>query len=160
MPRAKSRYASLAIAFLFCALSASIAPSLSRVLDGATIVNSGSTNTVGWRITLHSDGSGRTGGRAFTIPRSLASKFFADVAAARNPRNPARGCMKSISFGFHLNVTWHGWTSPDLSCPAESELAESLTADVNRIVEIAKPSGGMRRVRFPLEPRRPPPTPA
>ncbi len=146
---------------LFCALAlATVAPAAPR-FDGAAILNSGSTNTAGWRIALHANGSGTVSGeaaapRAFSIPPVLAAKFLNDAHAARDARSAGRPCMKSASFGTRLNVLWHGWISPDLSCPAASALLAALANDVSRIVDAANPSGGIRRIRLPIEPHRAP----
>jgi hypothetical protein len=125
--------------------------------DGMTIVNSGSTNTIGWSIALRSDGTATIDARAFMVPQALAVKLFADAAAARNAHVLGRACMKSASFGTHLNVIWHGWTSPDLTCRPMSLLASTLAVDVGRITEIAQPPSGLRRIGLPIEPRRTPP---
>lgn len=125
-------------------------------LDGATIANSGSTNAPGWSLTLRSDGKGSVDGRRFTVPLPLAQRFFADVTAARGAAIAGRPCMKSVSFGTRLTVSWHGWISPDLSCPAGSQSAAALGQDVFRIVQIAQPPQGLRRMRLPLEPHRAP----
>lgn len=134
--------------YSFCSLTVA----LLVLLDGATIVNSGSTNTAGWRIAFRSDGNGSVGGRAFSVPESVTAHFFSDVHAAYEARITGRACMKSVSFGTRLNVTYHGWTSPDLSCPASSALASALANDVQQIEQIAQPPSGLRRVRLPLEP--------
>jgi hypothetical protein len=126
-------------------------------LDGATIVNSGSTNTAGWTIAFRSDGRGTvTDGSSpsFSVSREIAMRFFSDVATARNGHAAGRLCMKSASFGTRLNVTWHGWTSPDLSCPSASTSLAALSEDVAHITAAASPpSGGMRRF-IPPAPRR------
>lgn len=137
-----------------------VASAHARQLDGATIVNSGSTNTAGWSIELRSDGSASVDSRAFSLPPNLTAKFFSDIAAARDAHAAGRACMKSVSFGTRLNVTWHEWTSPDLSCPAASPSLASLANDVTQIVQIAQPPSGFRRVRLPLEPHRAEPTPS
>ncbi len=149
---------------LLCSLAlAAVAPVEPR-LDGATIVNSGSTNTAGWRIALRSNGLGTVSGdavaaRSFSVPSDLAVKFLNDAQSARDARSAGRPCMKSASFGTRLNVLWHGWISPDLSCPAASALLAALGNDVSRIVAAANPSGGMRRIRLPIEPHRAPTSP-
>ncbi|HEY9084362.1 MAG TPA: hypothetical protein VIN40_00260 [Candidatus Tyrphobacter sp.] len=123
--------------------------------DGALIVNSGSTNTLGWSIAFRSNGRGIVGGRTFSVSPPVASRFFADVAAARAAHALGGHCMKSASFGTRLNVRWHGWLSPDLSCPSGAPTLGSLGEDVARIVAAANvPNLMPRRIRIPVEPRR------
>jgi hypothetical protein len=148
---------------LLCTLAFATAAPANLRLDGAAIVNSGSTNTIGWRIAIRSDGvgtvSGAAGPRRFSVPSGLALKFLNDAHAARDAHAAGRPCMKSASFGTRLNVLWHGWTSPDLSCPVAFAPLTALSGDVSRIVDAANPSGGMRRIRLPIEPHRAPTSP-
>lgn len=117
--------------------------------DTAVIVNSGSTNMSGYKITIASDGNGsmtpqNRGGtptgqpKTFTIPAASASRFFGDLAAARAAKLATEPCMKSASFGSTTHVTWQGWTSPDLDCPPQGPASSALVKDVD---EIRKASG-------------------
>jgi hypothetical protein len=130
--------------------------------DGATIANSGSTNTAGWSIRIWSNATAACRASTqchrpqFPIPQALSQKFFRDVQAAKETRLAGRFCMKSVSFGTRLIVEYHGWNSPDLSCPTTSALGMALTEDVERIVLIAQPPNGFRRIRVPIEPHRVP----
>ncbi|MBV8147460.1 MAG: hypothetical protein JO092_00045 [Candidatus Eremiobacteraeota bacterium] len=112
--------------------------------DGAVIVDSGSTNTAGYKIELWSDGSGtvtlqnrfgETHGAAktFAVSSALAQRFFADLKAARDGNAVSEPCMKSASFGTTTHAQWHGWNSPDLDCPAGNGLTAALVSDVNAI---------------------------
>ncbi|HEV3091580.1 MAG TPA: hypothetical protein VGX91_09110 [Candidatus Cybelea sp.] len=113
--------------------------------DTALIVDSGSTNTLGYRIEVSADGAasismqGRSTtaspgpAKAFTVSADTVKKFFADLAAARSGNVATVPCMKSASFGTTLHVTWQGWTSPDLSCPPKDQLGTALVADVDAI---------------------------
>lgn len=141
------------------------------LLDGATIANSGSTNAAGWTITLRSDGRGSVAGsssselqagtqRSFSVDPSLAQRFLAAARAARGANAAGRPCVKSVSFGTRLTVTYHGWTSPDLSCPPASALLATLSADVSLIENAAHPPSGSRIIHVPMQPRRAPPTPS
>jgi len=116
--------------------------------DNAVIVNSGSTNAYGYKIDVSSDGRGtsvlqnRNGGAAstpkpFTLPAATASRFFADLAAARKETAATVACMKSVSFGSTMHVTWQGWTSSDLTCPAKDGAGEALIKDVDEIRQAA-----------------------
>jgi hypothetical protein len=112
--------------------------------DSAVIVDSGSTNTQGYKIQVSSDGTasitpadrfGTVQGAAkpFTVPASTAARFFADLAAARKGAAAGQPCIKSASFGTTTHVVWHGWTSPDLDCPAANALTAALVHDVGEI---------------------------
>lgn len=148
------------------AVCAAAAPSVSKSSkDEASIVDSGSTNTGGYTIHVWSDGTAATTyqGRSdttppstsFTLSPSLASRFFADLKAARAGKARAERCMKSASFGTSTHVYWHGWTSPDLDCPPGDRLTSAVLKDVNAIrsagkVTAAPLHGGM----FPGGPPR------
>jgi hypothetical protein len=133
--------------------------------DGASIVDSGSTNTGGYTIHVWSDGTAdvayqsRTdaaaSSKSFTFSPSVAARFFADLKAARDGKAQAERCMKSASFGTSTHVHWHGWTSPDLDCPPGDPLMSAVIKDVNAIrsagkVTAAPLHGGM----FPGGPPR------
>ncbi len=135
----------LALAGLGAALATACA---ATQRDGATIVNSGSTNASGYAIDVWSDGSAsvvlqnRLGvkagaSRAFSLDRRVAAAFFTDLKAARDGHATGVPCMKSASFGTRTTVTWHGWSSPDLSCPPGDALAAALKHDVDTIVAAA-----------------------
>ncbi len=135
--------------------------------DGAVIVNSGSTNTAGYSITIWSDGSGLAqvqggAGRPFTISNDLAARFFTDLKAARANGQQLQHCMKSVSFGTRTNVRWHGWLSPDFQCPPFTTPVAALAQDVSAIESAANIQAGphLRRIRLPGEMRKiPTPTP-
>ena len=117
-------------------------------LDGATIENSGSTNGLGWRIALLSNGQttattlargqhvvapAPTAAAPFSTEPSLVERFFSDVRAARDAGESPATCMKSASFGTRTIVTWHGWTSGDLSCPGNPPALAALARDVAQL---------------------------
>ena len=115
--------------------------------DSAVIVNSGSTNTIGYSIEVWSDGkasvtmqgrgSAPSTPKAFTVSAATAERFFADLAAARKGNATTAPCMKSASFGTSTHVKWQGWVSPDLSCPPKSSLGDALVRDVDAIHQAA-----------------------
>ena len=132
------------------------------VRDGAVIVDSGSTNTAGYKIDIWSDGSAvitlqnRLGVPAgapkkFSITATLAQRFFADLKAARNGNAQGTPCMKSASFGTSTHVTWHGWTSPDLDCAPDDPLTKALVRDVSAI-RSASGYDSLPLLRHPLGP--------
>jgi hypothetical protein len=112
--------------------------------DSAVIVNSGSTNTLGYSITVWSDGKATVslqprGGapgtpKPFTVPTTTTTRFFSDLAAARKANVSSGGpCMKSASFGTSTHITWQGWVSPDLDCPPSGSSGDALVHDVGAI---------------------------
>jgi len=136
-------------------------------LDGATIVNSGSTNASGWTIALRSNAAGTLtvpsrAAHAFRVPSDLATTFFRHLAAAKaTGLSNVQTCMKSVSFGSATTARWHGWQSPDFGCPQHAGLAAALATDVAQIERIAGVPGlDLRRRVYPIptEPRRTEPT--
>lgn len=131
--------------------------------DSAVIVNSGSTNTAGYRIALSSDGSasvttqnrdgapaGKT--KSFSVPASTVARFFSDLATARKEKAPLVPCMKSASFGTSTHVTWQGWVSPDLDCPPATPAVQALVKDLGAIRQAAGVSvAPLRRTLTPPE---------
>lgn len=113
--------------------------------DSASIVNSGSTNTAGYQIDVHSDGAAvvtlkphpgsnlPAGPKSFTIAPALAASFFADLKAVRDANVAGAPCMKSASFGSSTHVSWHDWKSPDLECPPQNAKVGALIHDVGAI---------------------------
>ncbi len=110
----------------------------------AVIVNSGSTNSVGYKITVTSDGTAsavlqnRDGSsvgtqKSFHVATDTAARLFADLAAARKNKMTTVHCMKSASFGSSTHVTWEGWVSPDLDCPPTDSYTDALVKDVENI---------------------------
>src|SRR5579871_6538364 len=137
--------------------------------DGATIVNSGSTNFSGYTIKVWSDGStwavhSRRGGPAIDQPvrgsvaPQLAAQFLSDLKTAKHSGQiVSHACVKSASFGSSTVVQYHGWQTPDLLCPGDGFVV-SIAADANKIVAALKMTGlSTHRVpMLPNERRRPP----
>jgi hypothetical protein len=114
----------------------------------ATIVQSGSTNTRGYRVLLHADGSATVfaGGpprlrtSLDSAPNANEQNFpagFIDAKALLRllkeigdvSRIPTGGCAKSASFGTRTQIIYAGKTSGDLQCirqPADSSSVPSL----------------------------------
>jgi hypothetical protein len=150
-------------ALAFFALASPALAAFTR--DGAVIQNSGSTNATGYTLKVWSDGnasavaSNRLGSvagspRRATVGPALAQRFMRDLKIARDARATGETCMKSASFGYRINVMWHGWTSPDLSCPGADARTVALANDVRAIeaatgTAIVTPHRGL----LPNEPR-------
>jgi len=108
---------------LTAGLLLSLAPALAAA-DSAVLLDSGSTNTAGFRIEVNRSGEavytppprrGRQPSeeqpkpRNRRIPSPLIKRFFADLDAQRPfSALPNRGCMKSVSFGTTLTVEYQG----------------------------------------------------
>ena len=119
-------------------------------IDGATLLNSGSTNSAPYRIALHADGTavvsveGHTP-ETHTISAATAAAFFAHLKAALPLVKTPGACMKSASFGTSTSVLYHGNQSGDLSCP-QSTHDRTLQADASAIAhEIGIPQFLPRR---------------
>ncbi|MHC5828599.1 MAG: hypothetical protein ACYT04_75045, partial [Nostoc sp.] len=108
--------------------------------DVAIIVNSGSTNTIGYRIYVspsgevnYVDGKGSNQGK---LSHKLTEKFFRDIKIAEPLSNlPVKlGCAKSVSFGTTTSIRLAVEQSQDISCPGNGK-AQRLDNDV---IAIAK----------------------
>src|SRR5580704_18015021 len=100
-----------------------VVPYLPVPKGAAVILNTGSTNTGGYRIVIQRSGDAefidakrRATGQ---VPSSLAAKFFGELEAAM-PLSKIQiyPCMKSASFGTCVFIWWRHERSPDLTCPA------------------------------------------
>jgi hypothetical protein len=143
-----------------CSLLCALALLAAAPMDGATIANSGSTNSPGYSLALWSDGTAKLTRPGVpdttpTLPPDLVAKFFQDVRTARAANVPVGGCMKSVSFGSRTQVHWHGWNSPDLLCPQRDASVLTLGADVRQIEStLGIVPGMMRRMPLPIGVRK------
>jgi hypothetical protein len=139
------------------ALAAKPVPYLPVPHDAAVILNTGSTNALGYRIVVQRNGeaeyiSGATRQKT-QLSEDLALAFFANLDAAMPlSQLPAMSCMKSVSFGTRTFVWWRGQRSPDVSCPTNSQ-GMALNASA---LKIAYEFGLQKEIFLPPhEPRRP-----
>jgi hypothetical protein len=144
---------SIALVIAMAGIMSPIAQSFPSVqYNQATIVNSGSTNTAGFRIAVRRSGAAEyasipRGANAQNteaeksgreIPKDLASRLFADLEAAK-PLGalPAPHCMKSKSFGSRLTIEFGGESTPDLSCgDGGNEHLRAIIRDVNEMLSL------------------------
>lgn len=156
----------LAIAAMFALAAAAAAagtvPYLPVPKNAAVILNTGSTNTDGYRIVVTQTGSAEYvwGSHRATaqIGRSLAAKFFYDAQRGM-PLSKLRyaPCMKSASFGTATFVWWRGERSPDLTCP-EGTVASDVYEDALAVASALKVGTGSPVYLPTGEPRKPIPT--
>lgn len=144
------------------AAAAPSVPYLPVPKGAAVILNTGSTNTTGYRIVLTRWGSAEYvwGPRRATvhIDRTTAAKFFADAQAGMPlSKLQAAPCMKSASFGTSTFVWWRGQRSPDLTCP-EGTIASNVYRDAQAVAHALKIGSGSPVYVPTGEPRKPVPT--
>lgn len=160
----KTLIVALVLAVPVMAAAAPAVPYLPVPKGAAVILNTGSTNTVGYRIVVQQSGSAESinGPRRAmgSVPVSLATQFFKDLQAAMPlSAHGSSDCMKSASFGSSMFVWWHGSRSGDLSCGG----AGAIASDADKIAQALDMSTGLRLMRpIPMltnEPRRPLPQP-
>jgi hypothetical protein len=97
----------------------------------ATITQSGSTNTRGYKVVIRNDGSATVeiGGASFALPSepSRSQQFPSGTIDTKTLRRllteigdvsriPTGGCAKSVSFGTRTLITYASKTSGDLQC--------------------------------------------
>ncbi len=143
-------------------------------LDGARIVDTGSTNVQGFTMAVRSDGTGwwrpsaRMGqglaaSHTFTIDQGIARRFLSAMSAGRALHVRGVPCMKSASFGHSVFAIWHTWRSPDITCPLDSAQARTIAASIHAVIAASgmpAPTVG-RRIGLPgNEPRRQPSEPS
>ena len=102
--------------------------------DSATIESSGTVDTVGYRMTVWSNGKltvrEANVSQSVNVGAAAAQKFLEDTRAAQRSHGRAlTPCEKNAPFSSQLFVSYHGWRSSDLHCPTTGALA-LLYADV------------------------------
>ncbi len=122
------------------------------------ILNSGSTNTIGYRIYVsptgevnYVDGKGSGTGK---LSKNLTKKFFNDlnVAAPLSSLPIKQPCIKSTSFGTVTTVSLGSQQSPDISCPGNAK-AKTLDNDVTAIAKALKVVNVPKSKGTPLPPQ-------
>lgn len=104
----------------------------------AVIVDTGTSTTTGYRILVPPGGDATyqapTGSGQSQLPSSIATGFFADLAAAQPLDALASGSCSPSSDRASIYVSLDGQQTPDLSCPSGGE-AQTIAEDVQKIVE-------------------------
>jgi len=120
-----------------------------RAAGDAVIVNSGSTNTEGFRIVVEQSGKAvytqtprksdtQVKSRSLDLPQALVKRLYSDLDAGKPLAElPGGHCMKSASFGSSLTIEFAGEKTPDLSCPDHGNpRLQALIKDANEIVKL------------------------
>ena len=131
----------------FCLMILSALPL--RAAGDAVIVNSGSTNTEGFRIVVEQSGKAvytqtprksdtQVKSRSLDLPQALVKRLYSDLDAGKPLAElPGGHCMKSASFGSSLTIEFAGEKTPDLSCPDHGNpRLQVLIKDANEIVKL------------------------
>lgn len=146
------------------ALAVQPVPYLPVPHDAAVILDTGSTNTPGYRIVVQRNGDVEyvIGGLRNTMHADAGqtTKLFGALTSGMPlSQLVSARCMKSASFGTAMFAYWNHQRSPDLTCPGDDR-AKAVYASVSTFVDTL---GITQRVSHPLptnEPRRPMPEPS
>jgi hypothetical protein len=120
----------------------------------ACIVNSGSTNTLGFTLTLAENGAATLEQGNSTQQKQLSTaivgRFFAALRGS-GPLDalPATQCIKSASFGTTTRIFYGGKASPDISCLSPNPLVQELASEATALLVAA---GAKVVLRRPLPP--------
>jgi hypothetical protein len=132
----------------------------------AEIINSGSTNTLGYVLHVARSGAlvvemqGGAPPRNATIARAVADRFFAALAAAEPIASLATAhCMHSASFGYTLRIKYRGATTPDLTCPDGDREKELAALALEIAGDALAPNASLRKHPSP-PPQSPSPSPS
>ena len=95
--------------------------------DDVLIRNSGSTNTAGYAVVVHADGTAEYEGQHKTVGAAQVKWLHAKLDEA-TPFTQLGGahCMKSASFGSRTTIVYRGESTPDLSCPSTDQSRELM----------------------------------
>lgn len=123
--------------------------------DIVRIINSGSTNTAGYVIELQRNGhiqwtvarrnhpilstttaasSTTTTQNSVQLPSFTNAIFEAVEQASPFTQFPPKSCIKSVSFGTTLHVTYNGQQTPDLSCPLTDARLIVLSKNIHELI--------------------------
>lgn len=130
-----------------------VSASLLEQAGTAEIVDSGSTNTSGFRIVVDRSGQAdyktttrknapqtdeRSVNKHRQISRELVDRFYSDLEAAKPLSSlPEQRCMKSASFGTTMSIEFAGEKTPDLNCGDGGDpKLQAIIRDTNDIVQL------------------------
>lgn len=129
----------------------------------AVIIDSGSTNRLGFTIRIDQSGNAAVEQKgiepkSIQVDAELGAQLMRDIKSAGSlSALPRKRCIKSVSFGSSLFVEWNGDRSPDLSCsPQADPRADALQKDARQVIDaVQKETGLLRRPARPLSAGRP-----
>ncbi len=117
-----------------------------------TVIDSGSTNSPGMRVTIEQAGQSATIERKsgskqrVTLNKDICDRVVEDLeAAGRLDELPVGHCMKSVSFGKSIFIEYKGVRTPDLSCRQTDPRAAALKKDAQEILNAAPSSNVGKR---------------
>jgi hypothetical protein len=151
----KSLLGFASISFLVCSSQSTMALVPNNV---AVILNSGSTNTIGYRIYIsptgeanYVDGKGSGKGK---LSERITRKFFRDLKASEplSSLPVQQSCVKPTSFGTTTTVSLGDQRSPDISCPGNAK-TQRLDKDVLAIIKVLKVENVPKSQGKPLPPQ-------
>jgi outer membrane lipoprotein-sorting protein len=120
----------------------------------AILTNDGSTNTLGWTLTVNTDGSGSL---IYNYTSTQYDKTFpADTfntrplkrALTSTPLNPSYGCVRSNSFGAEEDLTYGQTTTYGIDCYMLYNPKTPLSVQLNNAIDTAGAENSI--VRNPL----------
>jgi hypothetical protein len=145
--------------FVTLMFSAVIAAAVEPSNAGTIVIeNSGSTNTIGFRVRISAEGraayvSGAGAGEAL-LPHAVFHRLRRDVERGLPLAGlPVPPCMKSVSFGTKTYLVVGRDRSPDLSCPASGKV-QALEDDVAAVIGALKIGNVARSQGTPLPPEK------
>jgi hypothetical protein len=117
-----------------------------------TVIDSGSTNVPGMRMTIEESGyhalvERKDGSKQrVALNRELCDRLVEDLKAAGFLNElPVNRCMKSVSFGKSIFIEYQGARTPDLSCRQADPRAAALKKDAEEILSAAPNSNATRK---------------
>jgi hypothetical protein len=139
---------------------------VSKQAGSAEIVDSGSTNTAGFRILVDRAGraeyqavprknspqsDAKNGNQRRQLSRELADRFYSDLESAKPFSSlPDQRCMKSASFGTTRSIEFAGEKTPDLSCGDGGDpKLQAIIRDANEIIKLFSTSEDVAAPRKP-----------
>jgi hypothetical protein len=165
-PRCGLLYKLLSGVMALLASAMCLSASYSEQAGNAEIVDSGSTNSAGFRIVVDRSGQAdytttprknspqtqdKGGTKRLQLSRELADRFYTDLKAAKPFSSlPAQHCMKSASFGTTISIEFGGEKTPDLNCgDGGNGKLQAIIRDANEIVALF---GTNERLAPPVKP--------
>lgn len=132
----------------------------------AEILDSGSTNTAGFRIVIDRSGQAdykvtprknapqteaRGANKRRQLSRELVDRFYSDLNAAQPFSSlPDQHCMKSASFGTTTSIEFAGEKTPDLNCGDGGDAKlQAIIRDASEIIKLFRTNEDVTPLRSP-----------